>query len=133
MNVFRIIGDLSHYAAIITIFLKIVTSQSCKGVSGKTQILYLLVFTFRYIDILFNFISWYNTIIKIMLILSSVTNIYLVLVRYKATISSDLDSVRIEFLILAAALLALIINHEFSLLEIAWTFSGKLLNNEYLL
>ena len=124
MNVFRIIGDLSHYAAIITIFLKIVTSQSCKGVSGKTQILYLLVFTFRYIDILFNFISWYNTIIKIMLILSSVTNIYLVLVRYKATISSDLDNVRIEFLILAAALLSLIINHEFSLLEIAWTFSG---------
>ena len=133
MNVFRIIGDLSHYAAIITIFLKIVTSQSCKGVSGKTQILYLLVFTFRYIDILFNFISWYNTIIKIMLILSSVTNIYLVLVRYKATISSDLDSVRIEFLILAAALLALIINHEFSLLEIAWTFSGKLISKEYLL
>ena len=133
MNVFRIIGDLSHYAAIITIFLKIVTSQSCKGVSGKTQILYLLVFTFRYIDILFNFISWYNTIIKIMLILSSVTNIYLVLVRYKATISSDLDSVRIEFLIIAAALLALIINHEFSLLEIAWTFSGKLISKEYLL
>ena len=126
MNYFRIIGDLSHYAAIVTIFLKIITSQSCKGISGKTQILYLLVFLTRYIDIFFNFISIYNTSIKIFFIVSSSINIYLVFIRYKGTISSDLDSFRIEILIGGAAVLSLIINHEFSLIEIAWTFSGKL-------
>ena len=126
MNYFRIIGDLSHYAAIMTIFLKIITSQSCKGISGKTQILYLLVFLTRYIDIFFNFISIYNTSIKIFFIVSSSINIYLVFIRYKGTISSDLDSFRIEILIVGAAVLSLIINHEFSLIEIAWTFSGKL-------
>jgi len=123
MNYFRIIGDSSHYAAIVTIFLKIITSQSCKGISGKTQILYLLVFLTRYIDIFFNFISIYNTSIKIFFIVSSSINIYLVFIRYKGTISSDLDSFRIEILIVGAAVLSLIINHEFSLIEIAWTFS----------
>jgi len=39
------------------------------------------------------------------------------------TISNDLDSFRNEILIIGAAILALIFNHEFALLEIAWTFS----------
>ena len=128
MNVFRVLGDLSHYTAIVTIFLKIITSQSCKGISGKTQILYLLVFLSRYIDIFFHFISWYNTGIKIFFIVSSLTNIYLVTVRYKGTISSDLDNFRIEFLIAIAAILALLLNHEFNLIEVCWAFSG----NKYL-
>lgn len=123
MNVFRIVGDVSHYAAIVTIFLKIVTSKSCKGISGRTQILYLLVFLTRYIDIFFNFISLYNTGIKIFFIASSLTNIYLTLVKYKGTISSDIDNFRIELVIIPTAILALLINHEFSPMEILWTFS----------
>ena len=79
MNLFRVVGDVSHYAAILTIFIKIVSSKSCKGISGKTQILYLLVFLSRYIDLFFHFISWYNTSVKIFFILSSITNIYLVI------------------------------------------------------
>ena len=125
MNVFRVLGDLSHYTAIVTIFLKIITSQSCKGISGKTQILYLLVFLSRYIDIFFHFISWYNTGIKIFFIVSSLTNIYLVTVKYKGTISSDLDNFRIEFLIAIAAVLALLPNHEFNPIEVCWAFSGN--------
>lgn len=120
---FRIVGDVSHYAAIGTIFLKIITSKSCKGISGKTQILYLLVFLTRYIDLFFNFISLYNTAIKIFFIVSSLTNIYLVLIKYKGTISNDLDNFRIEFLIIPAAILSLVFNHEFAVLEILWTFS----------
>ena len=125
MNVFRIVGDVSHYAAILTIFMKIITSKSCKGISGRTQILYLLVFLTRYIDIFFHFISVYNTGIKIFFIASSLTNIYLVLVKYKATISSDLDNFRIELLIIAAAILAVLVNHEFAPTEILWTFSSE--------
>ena len=79
MNLFRIAGDISHYTAILTIFIKIISSQSCKGISGKSQILYLLVFLSRYIDLFFHFISWYNTSVKIFFILSSLTNIYLVI------------------------------------------------------
>ena len=124
MNVFRVLGDLCHYTAIVTIFIKIITSQSCKGISGKTQILYLLVFLSRYIDIFFNFISFYNTGIKIFFIVSSLTNIYLVTIRYKGTISNDLDNFRIEFLIATAAILAMLLHHEFNVIEVLWAFSG---------
>ena len=125
MNVFRIVGDVSHYAAIVTIFLKIITSKSCKGISGRTQILYLLVFLTRYIDIFFHFISLYNTGIKIFFIASSITNIYLTIVKYKGTISSDIDNFRIELLIIPTAILAVLVNHEFALMEILWTFSSE--------
>jgi len=117
------IGDISHYTAILTIFLKIISSKSCQGISGKSQILFLFVFITRYLDIFTNFISIYNTSIKIFFILSTLTNIFLVFVKYKGTISSDQDTVKIQFLILGAALLALLINHEFAPLEVFWTFS----------
>jgi len=123
MNLFRIAGDISHYTAILTIFIKIISSQSCKGISGKSQILYLLVFLSRYIDLFFHFISWYNTSVKIFFILSSLTNIYLVTIRYRGTISSEVDNFRIEFLIGLAAILSLVINHQFAIFEILWTFS----------
>eukprot|EP00092_Neocalanus_flemingeri_P040353 GFUD01043951.1.p1 GENE.GFUD01043951.1~~GFUD01043951.1.p1 ORF type:complete len:213 (+),score=51.67 GFUD01043951.1:218-856(+) len=123
MNLFRMLGDLSHYLAIITIFIKIIRSKSCQGISGKSQILFLFVFITRYLDIFTNFISMYNTSIKIFFILSTLTNIFLVFVKYKGTISSDLDTFRIEFLLLGAALLALFVNHEFVVMEVFWTFS----------
>ncbi|KAF7233125.1 hypothetical protein EG68_12485 [Paragonimus skrjabini miyazakii] len=37
MNIFRLAGDLSHLAAILILLLKIYSSRSCKGLSGKTQ------------------------------------------------------------------------------------------------
>ena len=123
MNLFRVLGDLSHYLAILTIFIKIISSKSCKGISGKSQILFLIVFITRYLDVFTNFISMYNTSIKIFFILSTLTNIFLVFVKYKGTISSDLDTIRIEILILGAAVLALFIHHDFVMMELFWTFS----------
>jgi len=123
MNLFRMIGDFSHYLAILTIFIKIISSKSCQGISGKSQILFLCVFITRYLDVFTNFISLYNTSIKIFFILSTLTNIFLVFVKYKGTISSDQDTFKIQFLVLGAALLALLINHEFAVLEVCWTFS----------
>jgi len=123
MNWFRICGDFSHYLAIITIFIKIVSSRSCKGISGRSQILFLIVFLSRYLDVFTTFISAYNTSVKIFFILSTSTNIYLTFVRYSGTISSELDNFRIEFLLGGSLLLSLIINHEMSPMEVLWTFS----------
>ncbi|CAH8646308.1 unnamed protein product, partial [Dicrocoelium dendriticum] len=50
MNIFRLLGDLSHLAAILILLLKIFSSRSCRGLSGKTQIMFALVFTTRYLD-----------------------------------------------------------------------------------
>ena len=62
--------------------------------SYRSQILFLLVFLTRYIDVFTHFISIYNTSIKIFFIISTLTNIYLVFVKYAGTISSDLDTFR---------------------------------------
>ena len=35
MNIFRLVGDLSHLAAIIILLLKIWKTRSCAGISGK--------------------------------------------------------------------------------------------------
>ena len=60
----------------------------------RSQILFLLVFLTRYMDVFTHFISMYNTSIKIFFIISTMTNIYLVFVKYAGTISSDMDTFR---------------------------------------
>jgi ER lumen protein retaining receptor len=123
MNIFRLVGDLSHLLAIIILLLKIWKTRSCAGISGRSQILFALVFVTRYLDLFTHFISLYNTIMKIFYLASSIGTVYLMYVKFKATNDRIHDTFRIEFLIVPAAILALIFNHEFEVLEILWTFS----------
>jgi ER lumen protein retaining receptor len=44
-------------------------------------------------------------------------------VKFKATYDSNHDTFRIELLLLPCVVLGLVLNHEFSVLEILWTFS----------
>ena len=44
-------------------------------------------------------------------------------VKFKATYDQNHDTFRIEFLLGPAVLLALLLNHEFSVMEVLWTFS----------
>lgn len=87
MNIFRLIGDMSHVAAIVILLLKIwktrsvagklgvfaslhsTHDQSLPGISGKSQILFASVFLTRYLDLLaalfyyfdlsHGFVSWF--------------------------------------------------------------------------
>merc|ERR1712080_655053 len=43
--------------------------------------------------------------------------------KFKATYDGNHDTFRIEFLIAPSALLGLLLNHEFTLMGILWTFS----------
>jgi len=123
MNIFRLCGDLSHLLAIILLLLKIWKSRSCAGISGKSQILFLVVFVTRYLDLLTSFISLYNTTMKIFFIGSAAATVYLMYMKFKATYDGNHDTFRVEFLLGPALLLSLILNHEFSVMEILWTFS----------
>jgi len=60
---------------------------------------------------------------KIFYIVSSLGTVYLMFVKFKATYDKIHDTFRVEFLIIPAAILALLVNHEFEVLEILWTFS----------
>merc|ERR1719154_450438 len=123
MNLFRLCGDLSHLLAVILLLLKIWKTRSCAGISGKSQILFLVVFVTRYLDLLTSFISLYNTTMKIFFIGSAAATVYLMYMKFKATYDGNHDTFRVEFLLGPAVLLALVLNHEFSVMEILWTFS----------
>lgn len=123
MNVFRLLGDLSHLAAIIILLLKIWKTRSCAGISGRSQVLFSIVFLTRYLDLFTSFISVYNTAMKIFFLVSSLGTVYLMYVKFKATYDQNHDTFRIEFLLGPAVLLALLLNHEFSVMEVLWTFS----------
>merc|ERR1711981_580586 len=123
MNVFRLAGDLSHLAAIIILLIKIWKTRSCAGISGRSQLLFALVFITRYLDLFTSFISVYNTTMKVFFLISSMGTVYLMYMKFKATYDHNHDTFRIEFLLGPAVLLALLLNHEFSVMEVLWTFS----------
>ncbi|XP_023691289.1 ER lumen protein-retaining receptor 2-like [Paramormyrops kingsleyae] len=123
MNIFRLTGDLSHLAAIIILLLKIWKTRSCAGISGKSQILFALVFTTRYLDLFSSFISLYNTVMKVIYIMCAYATVYLIYGKFKATYDGNHDTFRVEFLLIPVVLLAVLINHAFAPMEILWTFS----------
>ncbi|XP_022120071.1 ER lumen protein-retaining receptor [Pieris rapae] len=123
MNIFRLLADLSHLLAIIILLLKIWKTRSCAGISGKSQILFSIVYTARYLDLLTTYVSAYNTIMKLVFIVASYATVYLMYVKFKATYDHNHDTFRIEFLLIPCVILALLINREFTFLEVLWTFS----------
>ena len=153
MNIFRLLGDLSHLLAIIILLLKIWKTRSCagklhrlgvrrstgtlcmyfptktssiwfsfSGISGKSQILFSVVYTARYLDLLTNYISAYNTFMKMVFIMASYATVYLMYVKFKATYDHNHDTFRIEFLLIPTLVMALLINHEFTVMEVSMFF-----------
>jgi len=123
MNIFRLLGDISHLVAVLILLYKIWKTRSCSGISGKSQILFALVYTTRYLDLFTNYISLYNSFMKVVFIGASGATLYLIYFKFKATYDKNHDTFRIEFLLLPVTLLSLIVNHEFTIFEVLWTFS----------
>ncbi|EIM80756.1 ER lumen protein retaining receptor [Stereum hirsutum FP-91666 SS1] len=124
MNIFRLFGDLSHLASIFILLHKIQTTRSCRGISFKTQALYVAVFVTRYLDILWGeWVSLYNFLMKIFFIGSSCYILYLMKFKYRPTNDPSIDTFRIEYLLGPSAVLALIFNYSFSPTEVLWSFS----------
>jgi len=65
MNIFRYAGDFAHLASFLILFYKIFQTKQVGGISLKTQELYVLVFVTRYVDLLWNFASMYNWVMKV--------------------------------------------------------------------
>ncbi|XP_050205970.1 ER lumen protein-retaining receptor-like [Mercurialis annua] len=125
MNIFRLAGDMTHLASVLVLLLKIHTIKSCAGISLKTQELYALVFATRYLDIFTDFISFYNTIMKLIFLGSSFLIVWYIRNHKIVSRSYDRaqDTFRHHFIILPCFLLALIVNEKFMFKEVMWTFS----------
>ncbi|KAL3520084.1 hypothetical protein ACH5RR_018233 [Cinchona calisaya] len=125
MNIFRLAGDMTHLMSILVLLLKIYATKSCSGISMKTQELYAVVFLARYLDLFTDFISLYNTVMKLVFIGSSLAIVWCM--RYHRAVrrsyDRELDTFRHYFLILASFVFALVVHEKFTVQEIFWAFS----------
>ncbi|PWZ00029.1 putative ERD2-ER lumen protein-retaining receptor [Testicularia cyperi] len=122
LNIFRLAGDFAHLASIGILVHKIQLSRSCRGISFKTQLLYTIVFVTRYLD-LFHEDSLYRVMMKLFFISSSVYILYLMKLRFRPTHDPAIDTIKLEYLLAPAFVLALIFHYRFNFIEIMWTFS----------
>lgn len=123
MDVFQLLGDLGHLMSRILLLSKLHSFKSCGDFSAKTQLLYLLVFLSRYLDIFTNFVSYYDTILKIVNTLLAGWTLGLMLLAYKETYQAGLDTAKLKFLLPIIFVTALIFNREFTFLGVFWSFS----------
>lgn len=91
------------------------------GISGKSQVLFALVFTTRYLDLFTTFISAYNTAMKVIFILATYATLYLIFFKFRATYDSNNDTFRAELLVIPVAGLSVLVNHEFTVLEVCFS------------
>lgn len=93
---------------------------SYSGISLKTQELYALVFATRYLDLFTDYISLYNTLMKLIFLVSSFSIVWYIrhhkIVR--RSYDKDQDTFRHYFLVLPCFLLALVINEKFTVKEV---------------
>lgn len=124
MNIFRLLGDLSHLLSVFILLAKMKSSNSCAGISFKSQTLYFVVYATRYLDLFWTFTnSAYNTTFKIIFIGSSAYTIYLMLNDYRPTHDLSLDTFKVEYLLGASGVLAVLFPYKWTPYEILWAFS----------
>ena len=135
--------NLFNILAVELLLVRIWNTKSSAGISGKSQILLLTVSVTRYLDLLTNYVSLYNTVMKIAMIGTGVLTVYLIYGKFRVSLAqldlvvlihviifhfqaryeADQDTFRVEFLLVPCLLLALLINQEFSQMEVLRTFS----------
>ncbi|XP_077251107.1 ER lumen protein retaining receptor family protein [Tasmannia lanceolata] len=125
MNIFRFAGDMTHLVSVLVLLLKIYATKSCAGISLKTQELYALVFITRYLDLFSDFISLYNTVMKVVFIGSSILIVWCMRMHpvIRRSNDRDQDTFRHYFLVVGSFFLALLIHDSSTFLEIFWAFS----------
>lgn len=126
MNIFRFLGDMAHIVSFILLLHKIVRGKSAAGISLRTQEMYAVVFAARYVDLLWNFSSLYNYVLKLLFIGASAAIVYFM--RFgapqKATYNAEEDTFPVQYLLAPCAVLGVLINQDHtSPFEMIWAFS----------
>lgn len=75
-------------------YLLIIILCFVTGISAKSQILFAIVFTTRYIDLFTVFISLYNSFMKVVFLSSTYGTLYLMFYTFKTTYDYKYDRIR---------------------------------------
>ncbi|KAH8680077.1 ER lumen protein retaining receptor-domain-containing protein [Tricladium varicosporioides] len=133
MNIFRILGDVSHTASKCILIYAIHRNHSSEGVSLITQALYCGVFVTRYLDLFdkhaYELTTKWNFVLKIFYILSSLYILFLMLRVYARTREREKAWKFGGFCLAASAIGAPLImmifrkKREWHFTEVCWVFS----------
>lgn len=124
LDIFRLGGDLAHVVSIYFLLTKVQGSKSVAGISLKTQILYMVVYVTRYLDIFYApWSSMYNLVLKFLYLGTTGYTIYLMKEKFKTTRNPNVDTFRADYLAGGAVIMALLFHSEFSIAELLWSFS----------
>lgn len=121
-NTFRYVGDYLHLFGIVVILGIVLSKQSVAGLSRSTQVLYFLVFVCRYLDLLDHTQSTYLTVFKLTYIISSMVILGL-FHFFEQTYQRVNDTCNLSVLIVPCLTASLLLTSDYSISEIAWTFS----------
>jgi len=121
-NVFRYVGDYLHLLGIVLLLAAIAHNRSVGGISRSTQILYLLVFVTRYLDLLDGEQAFYLIFFKFTYISTSVVVLGLFL-WLDATYERRNDTCSLTVIIVPCIVATLLLTQTYSCIEVLWTFS----------
>jgi hypothetical protein len=134
-NVFRVAGDMLHNFACVFLTTKVLSQRSVAGLSWHTVVLYALVFSTRYLDLvtmwwvpvdegesIWDYVSVYNTVLKLLYLSTSYTLIALFFV-FRETYDPEADQFCKMIVIVPSLLLAIAFNYQPEWSEVLWTFS----------
>ncbi|EDV24670.1 uncharacterized protein TRIADDRAFT_25687 [Trichoplax adhaerens] len=123
MNIYRLLGDGSHLIAMIYLLLWIIKRKSCSGISGKTQFVHCIVFTLRYLDLFKYFISYYNTLIKLIFLTITYATTGLIAIGYNGTYEMEEDNLKLSYILIPSFILGMLFTYTYDILEICWSMS----------
>jgi len=115
-----------HLLSMMLLVFKLHKSKSCIGVSCRMQEMYAMVFCFRYMDLLWSYISLYNTVMKLIFITTTLYLVYLMRAKVPIcnTYERTTDSFKYEVYLLGPCfLLGLIFTDEYTISDILWSTS----------
>lgn len=118
MNIFRFLGDLCHLSSKVILIATIHSRRSAEGISLLTQLLYMLVFATRYLDLFRS--SGYNTVFKIFYLTSSAYILWVMLRVFKRTREEEREWRVAAVLVAASAGLAPILSWAQGALRSNW-------------
>eukprot|EP00697_Spironema_sp_BW2_P001039 gnl/Spiro4/11415_TR6026_c0_g1_i1.p1 gnl/Spiro4/11415_TR6026_c0_g1~~gnl/Spiro4/11415_TR6026_c0_g1_i1.p1 ORF type:complete len:257 (+),score=57.65 gnl/Spiro4/11415_TR6026_c0_g1_i1:85-771(+) len=125
LNFFRATADMLHVLSFVLLFLKMWRVKNAIGISLKSQQLFVIVFITRYLDVFFSFVSVYNSVMKVLYLISSIATVYVMRTRLWTSYQQEIenDSFNSNYLLLLCGALALIFNHGYNIFALLWVFS----------
>ena len=137
IQIFRFIGDGLMLLSRIIMLKKIYDSKSVSGLSLKTQMLYLIVYICRYLDLTWvtykrvsfgkEYIKWleiYNSGFKIFLIFYHFYILYLIGVKFKKTYHKRYDSFPLSVILVLGCIISFVLSYRlFFFADFCYTLS----------